>query len=98
MQRSIEKLYKQNGTPVFVRSGLALQLVLLDIKDWQQELKDIWAEHVKLDTSGVYELPVEHGVTCNCCSKVIQQESYTHPFNYELREGPHKPGRPRVGR
>ena len=89
MQRSIEKLYKETGTPVFVRVGLALQLVLLNIKDWQQELKDIWATHIKLNTSGLYELPVEHGISFNCCSKVIRQKSYTHPFDYEVRERVH---------
>jgi hypothetical protein len=78
MQRSLEKLYKQYGTPVYVRFELALQHVILDIKDWQQELKELWAVLVKSDTSGIYELPIDHGISCRCCSKIIQ-ESYTHP-------------------
>jgi hypothetical protein len=98
MQRSVEKLYKETGTPVFVRVGLVLQLVLLNIKDWQQELKDIWAAHVKADTSGVYEPTINHGISCHCCKRTIRQESYTHPFDFEVSEGPHKPGRPRTRR
>jgi hypothetical protein len=96
MQRSVEKLYKQYGTPVYVRFGLALQHVILDIKDWQQELKELWAVLVKSDTSGIYELIIDHGVACDCCAKIIRQESYTHPFDCEVRAGPHKPGRPRL--
>jgi hypothetical protein len=93
MQRSVEKLFKVNGTPVFVRFGLALQLVLLDIKDWQHELKEIWAEHVKLDNSGVYELPINHGISCRCCSKIVTK-SYTHPTAAESKRE-RRPGRPR---
>jgi hypothetical protein len=53
-----EKLYKEDGTPVYVRFGNVLQLVLLKIKDWQEELKELWAAPVKADTSGVFELPI----------------------------------------
>jgi hypothetical protein len=88
MQRSVEKLFKEYGTPVYVRFDNALKLVLLNIKDWQHELKDIWAEHIKLDNSGVYEVPVEHGVTCKCCAKIIRVESYTHPFDFEVKQVP----------
>jgi hypothetical protein len=92
----VTKLYKQNGTPVSVRFGLALQLVLLKIKDWQLELKEIWAEHVKLDNSGVYEVPIDHGVACNCCSKIVT-ESYTHLTLAESKREK-RPGRPRLRR
>jgi hypothetical protein len=88
-----EKLFKEYGTPVFVRFGIALQHVILDIKDWQQELKELWAVHVKADTSGIYELPIDHGISCRCCTK-ISVESYTHPFREEVKQGQHKPGRP----
>jgi hypothetical protein len=96
MQRSVEKLFKDKGTPVYVRFGNALQLVLLNIKDWQQELKELWAALVKADTSGVLELPIDHGVACHCCTK-IGVESYTHRTLAEsIRE--RRPGRPRTRR
>ena len=91
---AVVKLYKERGTPVSVRFGLVLQLVLLNIKDWQQELKDIWAAHVKLDTSGIYELTVFHGTTCDCCTKIVK-ESYTHPTITESKRE-RRPGRPRL--
>jgi hypothetical protein len=96
MQRSVEELYKEKGTPVFVRFGIALQLVLLNITDWQQELKELWALHVKADTSGIYELPIDHGISCRCCTK-ISAESYTHPTAAESKRERH-PGRPRMRR
>jgi hypothetical protein len=96
MQRSVEKLLKDNGTPVYVRFGIALQLVLLNIKDWQQELKELWALHAKSDTSGIYELPIDHGISCSCCKK-INAESYTHPTAAESKRE-RRPGRPRLRR
>jgi hypothetical protein len=93
MQRSVEKFYKQYGTPVYVRFGNALQLVLLNIKDWQQELKELWAALVKADTSGICELPIDHGISCRCCKK-IDVESYTHPTAAESKRE-RRPGRPR---
>jgi hypothetical protein len=96
MQSSVEKLYKQYGTPVFVRFGLDLQHVILDIEDKNQELKDIWAWYVKADTSGVYEPTINHGISCYCCSR-IGVESYTHPTLVESRRE-RRPGRPRLRR
>jgi hypothetical protein len=96
MQRSVEKLYKQYGTPVYVRFGLALQHVILDIKDWQIDLKELWAVHVKSDTSGIYELPIDHGISCRCCKK-ISVESHTHPTAEESKRE-RRPGRPRLRR
>jgi hypothetical protein len=98
MQRSVEKLFKQDGTPVSVRFGLDLKHVILDIEDKDQELKDIWALHVKADTSGVYEPTINHGISCHCCARIIRIESYTHPFDFEVKTGPKKPGRPRTRR
>jgi hypothetical protein len=90
-----KKLFKQSGTPVFVRFGLYLQ-VILKIKDWQQELQDIWAVNLKVENFCLYELPIEHGISCHCCTKIIT-ESYTHPTIAETKRE-RKPGRPRLGR
>jgi hypothetical protein len=94
MQRSVEKLYKQYGTPVYVRFELALQHVILDIKDWQQELKELWAALVKADTSGIYELTIDHGISCDCCTKKVH-EPYRRPTLATRRQERH-PGRPRL--
>jgi hypothetical protein len=94
MKTVAEKLFKQSGTTIYVRFGLALQLVLLNIKDWQQELEELWAAHVKADTSGIYELPIDHGISCDCCTKNIH-ESYTHPTRIESKRE-RRPGRPRL--
>jgi hypothetical protein len=88
------KIYKENGTPVFVHFGLELQRVLLTINDWEEELKEIWAAHIKLDTSGVYELSIDHGISCDCCTKIVH-EPYTHPTLATRRQERH-PGRPRL--
>jgi hypothetical protein len=90
------KLYEHNGTPFHSRFGLALQLAFLNGKDWQQELKELWAALVKADTSGVLELPINHGMACNCCSKIVT-ESYTHPTTAESKRE-RRPGRPRLKR
>jgi hypothetical protein len=90
-----EKLFKEYGTPVFVKFGIALQHVFLNIKDWQQELKELWALNVKADTSGIYELPIDHGISCRCCTK-ISVESYTHPTAAESKR--ERRPRPRLRR
>jgi hypothetical protein len=71
--QSVKEIYRDTGTPVYVRFGLALQLVLLNIKDWQEYLKEIWA--AKSDKSGVLELPINHGVECKCCTMIGAAES-----------------------
>lgn len=96
MQRSVEEINKDRGTPVYVRFGNALQHVLLHIKDWQQELKELWAALVKADTSGVFELPINHGISCRCCSKIVTK-SYMHPTAAESKRE-RRPGRPRLRR
>jgi hypothetical protein len=94
--QSVKEIYRDTGTPVYVRFGLALQLVLLNIKDWQQELKEIWVALVKADTSGLYEFPINHGRACDCCTKIVI-ESYTHPKAAESKREK-RPGRPRLRR
>lgn len=68
MRRSVEEINKVSGTCV----------VLLKIKYWQEELDDIWAVLVEADKSGVFELSINHGIECKCCTK-IPKESYTRP-------------------
>jgi hypothetical protein len=91
--QSTKKLYKHNGTPVFVHFGIELQRVYLTIDDWQQELKDIWAAHLQADNSGAYELPIYHGISCKCCTKIIiEPYSRSAITAHEVR----RPGRPRL--
>ena len=96
MQKFVDKLYKDRGTPVYVRFGNTLQVVLLNIKDSQEELKEIWGEHLKGGSSGVFELPINHGIACNCCSKFVH-ESYTRPTIAESKRAK-LPGRPGIKR
>jgi hypothetical protein len=86
------KLFKQNNTPVSVRFGLAFQLVLLNIKDWKLDPIDIRPAHLKTVLSEVYELPIDHGISCDSCAKIVS-ESYTHPTLVESRREK-RPGRP----
>jgi hypothetical protein len=61
----------------------------------EEQRKELWALHVKADTSGIYELPIDHGISCRCCTK-ISVESYTHPTTAESKRE-RRPGRPRLG-
>jgi hypothetical protein len=88
--QSTKKLYK---TTVFVHFGLELQRVSID--DWQQKLKDISAAHLASTAiSNVYELPIDHGISYKCCTKIIL-DPYSRPaltVHKEVR----RPGRPRI--
>jgi hypothetical protein len=79
---------------VLVHFGLDLQRVLLNIEYWEEILKEIWAADVKADTSGTYELSIDHGISCDCCTK-IPRELYTYvTITKSGREK--RPGRPKL--
>jgi hypothetical protein len=62
----------------------------------EQQLKDIWRTHVEANTSRVYEVSIDHGYNCRCCT-VVTKESVTCPTKEEQSLSRRR-GRPRVGR
>jgi hypothetical protein len=39
------------------------------IADYQNELVDVWLDHINADTSGILEKSVNHGDGCHCCTR-----------------------------
>lgn len=99
MKLITDKLYKETGTgtPVFVKFGLAFQLVLLQIEDWHQELAEIRSAQIAAGPTGILEPTIQHGIQCCCCTKIVH-ESYTCPTAKEVKQRRHTPGRPRLQR
>lgn len=39
---------------------------------------------------------IDHGIACSCCTRIVRIESCTHPFGFEVKAAPKKPGRPKM--
>lgn len=64
--------------------------------DWNLFLTNIREYQLKGFTdNGIYELAIQHGIACKCCSRIVRLSS-THPTNKELEDKSHRPGRPRL--